>query len=379
MNGKKKSALTWTNRAFAAAGILAVVAVAGMGAMRLADRAKVPPVAEEKPLPVETMRMKPDRFAKTRKYTGSIEAERSAVVSSQITATVEKVAADEGNRIAKGQILAVLDGEELAKSVEKLEAAMAKVKADLEFWRGQLTSDFRLFRAGAIPERALNDTRRRVKGLEAAFRESVSALNSARRRFSYSTVRAPIDGTVQKVFLREGELAVAGKPLAEIVYNGELKAVFYPSQIDVKDIKPRTPALLKVDAVSGVWSGTVDRITPALTGVAHTMRMEAYLPPASSAAARPGMSVTVEVEIQSQDSAIVVPGHAVRKINGVDGVFIMEGAAAAWKRVNVGGEQDGMAWISDGLDSGMEVILTPDPRITEGRAVKATNDWKNVQ
>lgn len=349
-------------------GLLSVVAV--VAGLRLQERMQPPPVQVRPPLAVKSITLEPGTFVLGRRYTGTIEAEQRVVLSAQLSASVTAVPHREGAQVRAGDLLVRLDQSEQAQETHRLTAAGARIKADLAFWRGQLTRDETLFRDRVIPERAVEETRRTVANLEASLRENQHALETAYTRRGYAEVHAPFDGVVQKVHVLPGELAIPGKPLLEIVAAEPLKAVVPVPQADLADLRPGLTVRIAVPAADGDWEGRVDRVYPALDTATRSATLETFLPK-GLAALRPGMVATVDVQLVRREEVLTVPRQAVQERGGASGVFVVEEEQARWRPVAVGPVQGGAVLVERGLQPGERVIVTPDPGLTDGLAVLA--------
>jgi RND family efflux transporter MFP subunit len=345
------------------AGLLAVVVV-----IRLEARLQTPPVETPPPLAVETYRVEPNPFRRIRRYGGTIVARRRAVLSSQITAAVLTVPLREGAQVREGDLLVTLDDRELRQECARLEAALAGTDADLHFWREQLQADQRLYRKGMLSERALRETQRRVHTLEAARRETQQALAKANTRLGYTRLLAPFDGVVQAVHALPGELAAAGRSLLELVADAPLKAVLSVPQGDFSKLREGLGVQLRAADESRDWMGQVDRLYPAVDEHTRAGVLEVFLPDPAAGALRPGMSVTADVTVESEDGALAVPEQAVLSRQAT-GVFVVQGNRAHWRAARAGAIQDGRVRISAGLNAGDRVIITPYPTLVDGRAV----------
>lgn len=351
-------------------GLLGVVAV--FAGLRLQERLRPPPMQVRSPLAVKAVTLEPGTFILARRYTGSIEAERRVVLSAQLTASVTAVPHREGAQVRARDLLIRLDPSEQTQETQRLTAASARIKADLAFWRGQLTRDETLFRDRVITARAVEETRRTVASLEASLRENRHALETAHTRRGYAEVRAPFDGVVQRVHVLPGELAVPGKPLLEVVAAEPLKAVVPVPQADLADLRAGLAGRITVPAIDGVWEGHVDRVYPALDEATRSATLEMFLP-RGLAALRPGMMATVDVELVRREGVLTVPHQAVHERNGTSGVFAVDGEQARWRPVTVGPAQGGAVLIEQGLRPGERVIVTPDPGLADGLAVLAVH------
>lgn len=349
-----------------------------MGA-RMQERLQ--PIAPEpaRPLAVETRLLQPQPFIVSVHATGTVQAEHRVVLSAQLAARVLEVPLREGARVAKGAMLVRLDEAEQQQEVARLEASADRVAADLRYWREQLDADHRLLEKHSISRRAFDETQRQVDSLEASLRETRSALNSARIRLDYALVGAPFDAYVQAVHVLPGEYVQPGAPLIELLAAKPLKAIVPVAEADLLKLREGQAAQIRVAAVDGIWSGTLDRLYPGLDRGTRSATVEVFLPDVHTATVRPGMAAEVELVLSRTEQALTIPRQALRDRKGETGVFVLEEEVAHWRSITVGAAQEGRIEVIDGLRMGEMLIVTPHPQLVDGRAVIVQNDWRGAR
>ncbi len=369
--GPAPRAVRW----MAVALLLGLLAVAVLVGVRLHARLQPLPPAPVPPLAVETRTIEPRPFVRWVRAAGTVAAERRVMLSAQLSATVAEVGFREGARVNAGAVLVRLDDAEQRQEVGRLQASAERVAADLAYWREQLAVDRKLVAAHTISRRAFDETARRTAGLEAALRETRQALARARTRLAYALLQAPFDGYVQAVRVLPGELVQPGKAMVELLAAEPLKAVVPVAETDVRALREGQPARVRVPALDGEWPGTVDRLYRALDPGTRSATVEVFLPLGLNGV-RPGMAAEVAIERARSEAALLVPRQALRRRGGQTGVYVQAGGHAEWRTVQTGAAQDGLVEITQGLSAGDVLIVTPHPRLTEGRAVIARNYWR---
>lgn len=349
--------------------LLALGALGAIGTMRIRERMEPPPVAPARPVAVETLTIAPRPFAVERTYTGTIEARRRVLPAARISALIVSLPHWERDRVRAGDLLVKLDDRELVDEVRRLEEAGRRIEADIGFWRRQSERDGALFASGTITQRRRDETRRTLASYEASLRESRNAVAIARTRLSYSEIRAPFDGVIQSTRVLPGEMAVAGQDLLEVVSLGSMKAVIPIPQADIHLLGAESHVELSIPALGLTWDANVDRVYPALDPSTRTATFEAILED-MPAEIRPGLQVDARLFAARLDRVLAVPVSAVRDRTGEAGVYVVEaGTKAAWRPVETGLAGQGVVVVRSGISAGDEVIVTPDPRLADGRAV----------
>lgn len=145
-------------------------------------------------------------------YQGWIEANLVFVAPDEV-GRVQTLSVREGDMVKTGQPLFTVDD-------DLQEADLAQVKASLV--NAQQTFD----RASQLASTGAG-TQKDLDAAVAALRDAQARLNSSQTRLSRRKVFSPVDGTVQEVYYRPGEMVPAGRPVVSILPPGNIKVRFF--------------------------------------------------------------------------------------------------------------------------------------------------------
>lgn len=246
--------------------------------------------------------------------TATLEAVGDAQVVSKTTGIVLKMLVEEGMRVQKGQLLAMLD-DDLARN--KLAQATATLrKAEAAFDKAE--KGFAL----KITPRA--DYDRDKYDLE----NQRAVVGGAQLDLSYTRIVAPISGVIAKRSVKLGNLVQTNQTLFEIVDMDPLQAVLNVPERDLDTLKPGQPVRMKVDALTGkTFDGTIARIAPVVDAASGTFRATCEFRDATRTL-MPGMFGRIEVAYDQRHDALVVPRDAIVEEDGESSVFVVEPAPA---------------------------------------------------
>jgi HlyD family secretion protein len=156
------------------------------------------------------------------------------------------------------------------------------------------------------------------------------ALAQAQRRLAQAVLRAPFDGVVGSVNVREGEsVSVAGAPTSAFVIadtNGYHMDVTV-DELDVSNLRTGQTANISVDALPGTTvSGKVERISSTgtkINGVVnYNVRVALDSANGANDALKNGMSATARIVLERKDNALLVPANAVRQDSATGKAFL---------------------------------------------------------
>ncbi|WP_339925795.1 efflux RND transporter periplasmic adaptor subunit [uncultured Cyclobacterium sp.] len=145
-----------------------------------------------------------------RDYVADIKAIQNVELRARVQGFLEKVNVDEGQEVRKGQILFKTNEQEykaeLAKAKANFESAKAEAKV-IEFEVGRLKI---MVDNNVISESELNLTKAKYDAVIAKIEEAKSAMDNAEVQLSYTNIRAPFDGIIDRIPLRTGSLVEQG-------------------------------------------------------------------------------------------------------------------------------------------------------------------------
>ncbi|MDZ4841219.1 MAG: efflux RND transporter periplasmic adaptor subunit [Hyphomicrobium aestuarii] len=335
-------------------------------------------------------------FVETVLVTGSVVARDEVMIAPEIEGfRIVELAAEEGDTIKKGQVLARLANATLDAALAQSDANIARASAAIAVARSAIVqaeaaekeADQAFDRArplkqsGTISE-AVFDQR------EAAAKTSAARLNSAREsllsaeadkaaieasrreivwRRERSEIRSPVDGTVSRRTARVGAVAsAAGDPLFRIVANGEIELDAEISERDVGRIKDGQPATVTITGM-GEARGVVRLVSSEVDRTTRIGRAKIGL--GSNSAFKLGAFGRGTIET-GRSRGIGLPTSAV--VFGANGatVQVVKNDRVETRRVTIGLSSQQLVEIKDGIAEGDVVVVKAGSFLRDGDAVR---------
>jgi membrane fusion protein (multidrug efflux system) len=262
------------------------------------------------PVPVEIVAIGTGPIQEVLRFSANLEAETQVQVLSRAVGHVRRLLVEEGDAVKRSQVLLRLESEEQ-------QSALKRVEVDLELARRTLEKQKRMHAEGGLSEQALETTEFEVKRLEIARTDAARALR-------YTTVRAPVGGTVTRRSVKRGDFVNPNQLLFEIIdFESIVARVFVPEK-DMGKLKPGLGASILAQA-SGerLHDGTVDLIAPVVDPRSGTVKVTIDLP--RTEGLRPGMFVDVELVTDQHADAVLLPRRALVYDNDVPYAFKLVG------------------------------------------------------
>ncbi|WP_300543189.1 efflux RND transporter periplasmic adaptor subunit [Maricaulis sp.] len=363
----KRSPGAGTMVALAAAGVFALVL--GVSSLRAEanSAASAPP-----PMPVTAVEAeysgdhRIDEF-----YPGIVAARRESALGFDRGGRIDAIAADVGDRVERGQVLARLDTRALDAQIAAADAQTAEAAARTALAAETRDRQAQLLERGHISQQRFDEVRTSTRAAEARQNAAAAAADALRVQRDLSIVTAPFDGVVTARHADEGAIAQPGQPVLEIVEASALEIrVGLPQRI-AADLRSGQsyPFMIEdrlVDAVFRASTGVVDRQTRTVTALFDL---------AGDARAAAGEVVRLSVATPVGTEGFWVPTSALaegrRGLWSVyvltpvgDGVHRLQARTVEMVRV----EAD-RVFVRGAVDDGELVLATGVQRVTPGQRV----------
>lgn len=165
-------------------------------------------------------------------YVAEIQSLKYVEVRSKVKGYIEKIYVDEGQPVKEGQLLFTLNFLELEKEVQKADAAYKSATADLKAAEVELTNVRLLVEKNIVSKAELDVLKAKVDALKADVEEALVNKEQAVLQLSFSNIKAPYSGIINRIPNKAGSLIAEGDMLTSISDNREIFAYFNLSEID---------------------------------------------------------------------------------------------------------------------------------------------------
>lgn len=198
-----------------AAGLLAL-GLGGCSAKAEKDTAEAPPV-----VPVVTLKTSEQQLH--RDYVADVQAVRNVEVRAQVAGFLEQIFVDEGKPVKKGQPLFRLNASAYQNKLSQAQAAVASAQAQAAAVRVERDRVRLLVDKNIIAKTELALSTSKVKEADARVADALAQVAAARLSLSYTLVRSPFDGVLDRIPLKVGSVVEEGTLLTTV---SDLSSVF---------------------------------------------------------------------------------------------------------------------------------------------------------
>lgn len=161
-------------------------------------------------------------------YSATIRGRQDIDIYPQVSGTIFQLAVNEGQRVAKGQILFVIDQVPYKTALMTAEANVAAAQAGVATARLSYDSKKELFARNVVSQFDLSTAANTLQTAEAQLAQAEAQRVNAANNLSYTVVKAPSNGVVGKLPYRVGALVGPSlpEPLTTVSDNSEMYVYF---------------------------------------------------------------------------------------------------------------------------------------------------------
>jgi HlyD family secretion protein len=266
----------------------------------------------------ETALVKKGTIINTITATGTLEADTTVLIGTQVSGVINKIFVDFNSVVKKHQLLAVLDTTPLQTQVRQSQAALDQSKGEVEFQRATFERYQALLDKKLIAQADYDQVKYSYSTARADLKTAQAGYDKAVVNLNYAYITSPILGVVLNRAVDQGQTVASSfsTPNLFTVAN-DLTQMHVEANVDEADIgqvKNNQPVDFTVDAFpTEIFKGSVRqiRLQPTVTSnvVTYTVIVNA---PNPDKKLMPGMTANITVLVQKVDSVLIVPGKALR-------------------------------------------------------------------
>ncbi len=321
----------------------------------------------------------------------TVEALDQATLYAKVSGYVQWIKVDKGDRVRKGDVLALLEVPEVDKQYQSVLASVQQAQAEEERAQAdaslkQVTykrlADVRRSNPDVLPQQDVDAARaayevaqgdaKLAKAKVELARAEVARLEALRQ---FAKITAPYDGVVTARFVDPGALIQqgtnsTGTPVLTIASIDTVRVYVYVPEANVSYVDRGKSAMVLLNALPGKgFPGKITRFANALDPQTRTMKTEIDLPNPGHRIL-PGMYGTAELKLGAESGALFIPDPTIhRDAAGRPFVYTVEQGRIRKVPVETGLDDGSMIQVR-GLRSDETVVLSGTASLQEGLSVK---------
>lgn len=302
---------------------------------------------------------------------GSLMAEKTASIRSEVSGAVVAVLADPGAHVTAGTPLARVDDMVPREAFLSAKSAVTQAQLAADIAHRETGRSEKLLAAGAIADNALEAAKRTDLAAQASLEDAKSRLASAQKNLDNTVIRAPYDGVVSERQVNAGDIVSPGSALFVLVDPSTMRLDGAVPAEQLALVHVGSPVKFAVTGYPGRdFNGTITNIYPSADPQTRQVRLYVRIPNAGNGLVA-GLYATGRVSSSSKQG-LTVPASAIDQRGVKPQVTRLKNGKAEVVDVSLGMRDEGseLVEIKSGLSAGDTLLIGAAEGITPGAPVK---------
>ncbi len=314
-------------------------------------------------------------------YPATIKGVQDVEIHPKVQGFITQINVKEGQTVAAGQVLFVLDNVTYQAQVRQAQASVNTATASCNTAKLNFENSQKLHQNGVIGDFELQSATNQFEQAKAGLAQAQAALASAKEMLSFCYVKSPAAGVVGSLPFKVGTLVSAGNTLTTVSNISSMEVYFSMTEKDVLEmgknagglagaIKDMPAVKLKL-ADGNVYGleGTVTKMSGVIDSATGSVQMIAVFQNPEKLL-KSGGSGTIVIP-HSNSSAIVIPQGAVSEVQNKKFVYTVDkDNKAKYTEIKVDPQNDGINYIvTEGLKAGDKYITNGITKLSDGMEI----------
>jgi len=341
-----------------------------------------PAAAPQGPMPVSVAVVGEKDITRWGEFSGRLRAVDDVQVRPRVSGTIDEVHFTEGDMVKKGDKLFTIDLRPYKAAYDQAEAAQAAAKAQADLADSDMTRAQKLFNEKAFSQREFDQRSNAAKSADANVKAADAALELASLNLDYAEIKSPIDGRVGRPDITVGNIVQAGPGAAVLTTIQSVNPIYADFDIDEqtylrakKSVQEGKAADMPVfmalaDETDFKREGKIRSFDNQLSGDSGTMRVRAEFEN-TDGLLTPGLFAHIRLGNADRASAVLVNDSAISTDQDRKFVYAVDDKGnVSYRPVVLGGLNDGMRVIDQGLKAGEKIVVNGLMRVHPGMQVQ---------
>lgn len=315
---------------------------------------------------------------------GTLRAAQTSPLASQMMGNIVEIRVHEGDRVQRGQVLAVLDEAQPRAALDRATAAdlasqqgITAADSDLALAEATFKRYQTLYEKKSVSPQEFDEVKARYQAAEArrdmaraGQSQAKAAVQQAHTALGYTRILAPFDGMVTEKKADVGTLASPGMPIFTVEDLRRYRLEATVNETDLHYVRMGQQISVIIDAVGDKeLKGKVVEIVPAADSASRSFLVKIEMP--SDPALRSGLFGRAQFS-RGERSSLLIPRTAVVEHGQLQGIYVLDqNKIANLRYITLGKPSGGQVEVLAGLQAGETLIADPGSRELSGKKIES--------
>lgn len=289
---------------------------------------------------------------------GNVDSRTNVNVSAEMMGLLTAVNIQEGQYVKQGQVLAVIDSDNLQKSIAELENQLQFATTIYEkrdrLWKKNIGTEIDYLQA---------------KNNKEALENQLATLNT---QLDKAEIKAPFSGTIEQVPVKQGQVIQPGSPVAFLVSSSDMYISAEVSESYIAKFKRGDKVSVNIPSLDENFDSQIVSVGRVINPASRTFTIEVKLP-RNDAYLKTNLVTRIMLTDYTADKAIVIPSRIIQEDLDGNFVYLVKGKKASKAHVKLGYSYDNHTEVISGLSGGEVVVDKGNRTVADGTTINIQN------
>lgn len=307
---------------------------------------------------------------------GTVVAQQTAVISTRMMGYVDKIMVKQGDRVRQGQLLMVINSDDLKAKKAQAQAMVAQAEAAARNAERDYNRFKQLHASKSVSDKELENMELNNISIHSKLQMALQGLNEVNAMLAYTHIKAPFAGTITSKAIDEGSMANPGMPLLTMEQTTDMEIKASLPENYIASVKVGDPVSIEIKSLNKHITGSISEVSPssAMTGGQYGLRIA--LAPEAREGLHAGMYAGIKIagkEDGNSAKEIWVEASSIVKRDQLTGLYVLTPNQEAMLRwVRLGKENGDLVEVLSGLGEHEQVIRQNGAKLYNGKKVLVT-------
>lgn len=293
---------------------------------------------------------------------GSVETDQNIVVTPEMGGILQRLYVKEGQRVSRGQTLAVVDdggiGQQLAQMEIQADLAKTTFERQERLWDQKIGSEIQYLQA------------------KSSYDGQLKAISAMKQQLAKATIKAPFSGTIDDIITEVGSVVAPGQtPLMRIVNLNDMHIKVAIPETYISDVVKGKDVDVFFPVLSKTIEAKIGQTGSYINPNNRTFKAEINVPNKDNMI-KPNLTARLKINDYTNEKAILIPQSIISEnAKGEQYIYILneiKDTKAIAKRIIIttGKKQGDIIEVLEGLTNGDQVIQEGARSVKDGQEVK---------
>ena len=297
-----------------------------------------------------------DTFEHKIEIRGSVMSRTNVQVGSELGGKLTAVRVKEGQKVRKGQVLAVTGSEDIERNIDA-------INTQLEFATTVFEKRDRLWKKNIGTEIQYLEAKNNKESLE-------KQLAQLETQLSKTIIRAPFAGTIESVPVKVGQVLQPTQPVALLVGNSDMYIAGEVSESFIGKFKVGDPVSVYIPSMEEDFVTEISSIGQVINQASRTFTVEVKLPKGEY---KTNLVTVMKLTDYKNDAAVIIPSRIIQEDLKGNFVYLIDNNKAKKVHITLGMSYDNHTQVVAGLNGGETIVDKGNRAVADGTTITLQN------